>query len=154
MKRGSRQARIELAIAAHSLFRWQCLDLHTSLPELLERLGVRMHLPVSTCAHEQPLRKFVDHLLEIGENEPVPIGAPPVTDDTFWQDDHVPGLLLAIDDDAAEAVSIDPRRSPHLRLPIFAAPREVETPRETLVQPCVSRAARPRSAHPAEGRGT
>ena len=40
------------------------------------------------------------------------IGAPPVGDDPLGQHDHVPGLLLAVDDDAAEAVALQRRHRP------------------------------------------
>ena len=41
----------------------------------------------------------------------MPVRAPPVRDDPVRQDDDIPCLLFAVDDDVAEAVSLDPRQS-------------------------------------------
>src|SRR5439155_6616505 len=106
---GRRAARVELAVATDSLVRRQGLDLDAPLPELLERLRVGTHLPVGAHAHDQPLRQLLEDVAEIGEHESVPIRPPPVEEHTLGEHDHVTRLLLTVDDQVTEAVSLDPR---------------------------------------------
>ena len=42
----------------------KALDLHTPLPELVERLRVRSHLPICAGADDQVLGQFLDDLVE------------------------------------------------------------------------------------------
>src|SRR6266545_3061128 len=57
--------------------------------------------------------QLLEHVVEVGEDEPVSIRAPPVRDHAVRQNDEVPGLLFAVHDELAEAVFLDPRhRSP------------------------------------------
>src|SRR5437773_7537038 len=109
VKRGRRAARVELAVATDGLVRRQRLDLDAPLPQLLERLRVGTHLPVGARAYDQPLRQLVDDVAEIGKHQSVPIRPPPVGEQTLGEDDHVARLLLTLDDEVTESVSLDPR---------------------------------------------
>jgi hypothetical protein len=107
-----------------SLARRQGLDLDTPLPEQLNRLRVGTHLPVRPRAYDQPLRQLVEDLPEVGKDESVPVGPPPVGEHTLGQDDDVTRLLLTVDDEMTESVSLDPR-STHLPIiaPVWSLPR-------------------------------
>src|SRR5215211_7284229 len=109
MECGGRAARVELAVATDGLVRRQGLDLDAPLPQLLECLRVGTHLPVGARAHDQALRQLLDHILEIGKHESVPISPPPVGEHTLGEHDHVARLLLTVDDEVTESVSLDPR---------------------------------------------
>src|SRR6266511_3656429 len=106
---GRRAARVELAVATHSLVRRQRLDLDAPPPQLLDCLRVGTHLPVRAHAHDQPLRQLLDDVAEIGKDQSVPIRPPPVGEHTLGEDDHVARLLLIVDDEVTEAVSLDRR---------------------------------------------
>src|SRR5205823_3297054 len=106
---GRRAARVELAVATDGLVRRQGLDLDAPLPELLERFRVGTHLPVRARAHDQPLRQLLDDVSEIGKYQSVPISPPPVGEHTLGEHDHVARLLLTVDDEVTESVSLDPR---------------------------------------------
>lgn len=108
MKCGRRAVGVELAVAMDSLARRQDLDLDTSLPELLNRLRIGTHLPVRARAYNQALRQLVDDLREVGKDESVPIGPPLIGEHTLGQDDHVTRLLLTVDDEMTESVSLNP----------------------------------------------
>lgn len=110
MERSRRAARVELAVTANGLVGGQCLDFYAAVPQLLERLGLGPHLLVRARTDEQMRRQLLEHAFEVGEDEPVPVRAPPVRDDTVRQDDDIACLLFAVDDDMAEAVSLDPRQ--------------------------------------------
>jgi hypothetical protein len=125
VKCGRRAAGVELAVAMDSLARRQGLDLDASLPELLNRLWVGTHLPVRARTYDKALRQLVDDLTEVGKNESVPIGPPPIGEHTLGEDDHVTRKLLTFNDEMTESVSLDPRqrltsRSP---LPVWSLPR-------------------------------
>src|ERR687891_1708563 len=109
MERGRRGARVELPVPANRLARRQRLDLDPSLPEPLQRLGLGPHPAVRARADEQVPRQLLEHVFEVREDERVPLRTPPVRDDPIRQHDHVPRLLLAVDHDPTEAVSLDPR---------------------------------------------
>jgi hypothetical protein len=109
VKCGRRAAGVELAVAAYGLVRRQCLDLDAALPQPLERLRVGTHLRVRARAYNQPLRQLIDDVLQVGKDESVPIGSPPVGEHAVWEDDHVTDLLLAVDDEVTEAVVLDSR---------------------------------------------
>jgi diadenosine tetraphosphatase ApaH/serine/threonine PP2A family protein phosphatase len=109
MKCGRRAAGVELAVAMDSLARRQSLDLDTPLPELLNRLRVGTHLPVRARAYNEPLRQLIDDLAEVGEDESVPIGPPPIGKHAVRQDDHVTRLFLTVDEETTEVVALDPR---------------------------------------------
>src|SRR6266540_2273082 len=109
MECGRRAARVELAVATHSLVRRQGLDLDAPPPQLLDCLQVGTHLPVRAHAHDQPLRQLLDDVAEIGKHQSVPISPPPVGDYTLGEHDHVARLLLTVDDEVTESVSLDPR---------------------------------------------
>src|SRR6266511_1575062 len=51
------------------------------------------------------LGQLLEHVVEVGEDEPVSIRAPPVRDHAVWQNDDVPGLLFAVHDELAEGYS-------------------------------------------------
>src|SRR5919198_1559671 len=97
--------------------RRQRLHLNTPLPELRKRLRFRAHPPVRARAHHQPLGQLLDHIVEIGKYEFVPVRAPPAGEHPIGEHDHVARLLLTVDDDMAEAVSLDSghRLTSHLR---------------------------------------
>ncbi len=109
MECGRRAARVELAVATDSLVRRQGLDLDAPPPQLLDCLRVGTHLPVGARAHDQPLRQLLDHVAEIGKHQSVPIRPPPVGEHTLGEHDHVARLLLAVNDEVTELVSLDPR---------------------------------------------
>jgi putative phosphoribosyl transferase len=111
MERGRRAARVELAVAVDSLAGRKRRDLDTPLPQLLEHLGLGPHMPVRARTDEQVPRQLLEHVVEVGEDEPMPVRAPPVRDDSLREDDDVPRLLFTVDDDQTEAVSLDPRQS-------------------------------------------
>jgi hypothetical protein len=113
VKCGRRAAGVELAVTIDSLARRQGLDLDTPLPKLLNRLRVGTHLPVSARAYNQALRQLVDDLPKVGKDESVPIGPPPIGEHTFGQDDHVTRLLLAVDNEMTESVSLNPLHRNH-----------------------------------------
>src|SRR5206468_2696105 len=106
---GRRAARVELAVATDSLVRRQGLDLDAPLPQLLDCLRVGTHLPVRAHAHNQALRQLLDNIAEIGKHQAVPFRPPPVGEDTLGEHDHVTRLLLTVDDEVTESVSLDPR---------------------------------------------
>src|SRR5215210_3971738 len=107
MECGRRAARVELAVATDSLVRRQGLDLDAPLPQLLDCLRVRTHPPVGAHAHDQALRQLLDDVAEIGKDEPVPIRPPPVGEHTVGEHDHVARLLLTVDDEVTESVSLE-----------------------------------------------
>src|SRR6266487_5003813 len=109
VKGGRRAARVELAVATDSLVRRQRLDLDAPLPQLLDCLRVGTHLPVRTHAHDEPLRQLLEDVAEIGKHQSVPIRPPPVGEHTLGEHDHVARLLLTVDDEVTESVSLDPR---------------------------------------------
>src|SRR4051812_33273051 len=55
------------------------------------------------------LRQLLEHVSEVGDDEAMTVRTPPVRDEPVRQHDHVSRLLFAVDDDSAEAVSLDPR---------------------------------------------
>src|SRR6266542_4590290 len=118
MKRRRRPTRVELAVAADRLARRQRLDLDASLPEPLDRLRVGLHLRVRSRAHDQVLGQLVNDVIEIGEDETVPVRAPPVGHHTVGENDQISRLLLAVDDEMTEAVSLESR---HPSPPISAS---------------------------------
>jgi hypothetical protein len=65
------------AVAADSLARRQRLDLDAPLPEPLDRLRAGLHLRVRARAHDQVLGQLVNDVIEIDEDETVPVRAPP-----------------------------------------------------------------------------
>jgi hypothetical protein len=109
VERGRRAARIELAVAADGLVRRQGLHLDAALAELVERLRLRTHLPVRARADDKPFRQLLEYVVQVGEDESVPIRAPPIGEYALGEDDHVTRLLVAVDDEITEAVSRDPR---------------------------------------------
>src|SRR5438093_9927224 len=106
---GRPAARVELAVATDGLVRRQGFDLEAPLPQLLDCLRFGTHLPVGAHAHDQPLRQLLDDVAEIGKDQSVPISPPPVGEHTLGEHDHVARLLLTVDDDVTESVSLDPR---------------------------------------------
>jgi hypothetical protein len=109
MKCGRRPAVVELAVAMDSLARRQSLDLDTPLPELLNRLRVGPHLSIRARAHNEALRQLIDDLAEVGKDEAVPIGPPPIGKNALGQDDYVTRLFLTVDEETTEVVALDPR---------------------------------------------
>src|SRR5206468_10085895 len=127
---GRRAARVELAVATDSLVRRQGLDLDAPLPQLLDCLQVGTHLPVRTHAHDEPLRQLLEDVAEIGKHQSVPISPPPVGEHTLGEHDHVARLLLTVDDEVAESVSLDPRHRLTSRSSLRSSPcrlRKMET---------------------------
>src|SRR6266545_3325567 len=122
MERGRRAARVELAVATDSLIRRQGLDLDAPLPQLLDCLRVGTHLPVRARPHDQALRQLVDDVFEVGKDESVSIRPPPVGEHALGEDDHVTRLLLTVDDEVSEAVSLDPRHRLTSRSLLRASP--------------------------------
>src|SRR5215216_8170499 len=104
MERRRSTTRIELAVTANRVRRRQGLDFDTRASQLLDSFGIWTHLPVRAGTHDQMLRKLFADVLQVVQNKSVSLGAPPVGDDPLGHHDHVPGLLFAVDDDAAEAV--------------------------------------------------
>ena len=58
---------------------------------------------------DQVRRELLKHLVQVCEYETMPLGSPPVREHAVGQDDHVLRLLLAVHEDAAEAIPLDPR---------------------------------------------
>jgi hypothetical protein len=110
MKCGRRAAGVKFAVAMDSLARRQGLDLHTPPPELLNRPRVGTHLPVRARAYYQALRQLVDDLPEVGDDESVPIGPPPIGEHTVGEHNQVARLMLTVDEEMAETVTLDPRK--------------------------------------------
>src|SRR6266496_327239 len=125
MECGRRAARVELAVATDGLVRRQGLDLDAPLPQLLERLRVGTHLPVGSRADDQPLRQLLDDVAEIGKHQSVPISPPPVAEHALGEHDHVPRLLLTVDDEVTESVSLDPRHRLTSRSSLRSSPCRV-----------------------------
>jgi hypothetical protein len=73
MERRRRPTRVELAVAADSLARRQRLDLDPPLPKPPYRLRVGLHLRVRARAYDQVLGQLVNNVIEIGEDETVPV---------------------------------------------------------------------------------
>jgi hypothetical protein len=111
MEGGGRPTRVELAVATNGLISWQRLHLDTPLSELVERLRIWAHLRIRARAHDQTLRQLLEDVVEIVKNETMSICAPPVGDNATGENDHIASLLLAVDDEMAEPVSLDPRHS-------------------------------------------
>jgi hypothetical protein len=73
-------------------------------------------------------RQLLEDIIEIGEDEPVPVRAPPIRDDPVREHDDIPVVLFAVDDDSTETVSLGPRhRSPPIVVALHILPRLVAT---------------------------
>jgi hypothetical protein len=78
MERSRRATPVELAVAADGLAGRQRLDLNTPLAQLVERLGVGLHSSVRARAYKQVARQLLEHVVEVGQDEPVPVRTPPI----------------------------------------------------------------------------
>ena len=68
---------------------------------------MRPQARVRPAAHNQPLGELVENVIEILDYERVPVAPPPVADHPIREHDHVPRMLLPVDDHPAEAVLLD-----------------------------------------------
>ena len=99
MKGGRSACRVELTEPAHGLAGGQRLHGHTSLLQLLDRVGIGPHPAVGARTHDQVRRELVQHVGEVVEYQRVTLLAPPVPHHPVGQDDEGPGLLASVDDD-------------------------------------------------------
>jgi len=105
---GGRSPRFACAEPPDGFSSREHLDLDPAPAERLQRLGVRSHLRGGAAADDQPLRDLVDDVVEVLENEAVPLFPPPVPHHPRGKDDHVPRMGLAVHDDLPEPVVADP----------------------------------------------
>ena len=86
--------------------------------------GIGAHLPVRAGTDDQMLRKFLTDVFEIIQDESVSVCTPPVGEDLPGHD--IARLLFAVDDEAAEAVALEPRQaSPPLSASVQRSVRAV-----------------------------
>jgi len=132
VERGGRVIGVEPEVALHGVGCRERLDVDAARAEPLERFRVGPEAAVRARADDQPLRQLVEDVGEVVEHEAVPVPAPPVADDPAGQDDDVAGLLAPVDDDAAEALPLDPR---HRSQPALASRRRSATLRASSRSP-------------------
>jgi hypothetical protein len=72
-----------------------------------------MHAPVGPGTHHETAGELGEHFLEILEYQAMTIFAPPIGNNRLRQDDDVLDVLSAIDNNAAEIVTLN-RRHLHL----------------------------------------
>jgi hypothetical protein len=98
--------RIELSVSVYGVSRVQDLHLDATTLEFLERAGIRPHSSVGTRTNHENRWRIVDDLHQVLDDKPVPVLAPPVGDDPVRKKNDVAGMLLTVDDDAAEFVVV------------------------------------------------
>ena len=108
MERRRRLDWIELAVAAYRLAGRHRLDAHPATRELVEHGLRRAKLAVGSGAQDQRPGQLALHLAEVLEAQRMALAPPPVRHDAVGRNDQVARLLLAIDNDAPEAVVLQP----------------------------------------------
>jgi steroid delta-isomerase-like uncharacterized protein len=111
VERGCRLGRVELGVAPHRLARRQLLDLDPLPLQLLDGVCVRPHAAVGACPDDQALGQLREYGVEILEHERMPLASPPILQHSARKHDYVVRVLLAVDEHAAKAVSLDPRHA-------------------------------------------
>jgi hypothetical protein len=101
-------ALVELAVAPDGVGGLEHLDVDPAPLELLDHRPRRTELLLRASTEYERLRQLVLDLAEVFDRERVTFLPPPVGDDPAGQDDQVARLLLAVDDDPAEAVVLKP----------------------------------------------
>ena len=122
MERGRGPGRLELGEQSDRVAGGQRVDLDSAAPEGVERRRVWLEPSVGTGADHQPGGQFVQHLLEVVEDEPVSFSTPPARDDAAGEDDHILTVLVPVDEHPAELIPIDPGHRPRVAR-ARAAPR-------------------------------
>src|SRR5919106_4354056 len=107
MQRRGGGRRLELRVAAHCSGRVEDLDGNAPRLELADRLGLRMHLVMSTGTNDEMVGKLPLNDIEVFDVQGVSVLSPPVRLDPIGQDDHIFVIALAVDDDMPEAILFD-----------------------------------------------
>jgi hypothetical protein len=99
---------VEVCVAANRVVGRQHLHVDPPPFELLDHGARGVEPAVRPGTEYELLGKLVLDFSEVLDRERMPLPSPPVREDAVGQHDQVAGLLLAVDDDAPEAVVLQP----------------------------------------------
>jgi hypothetical protein len=102
-----RPALAQFVVGLASLFRGPGDELDAGSLERMACLVSDLHAAVGALADDEQVWLGIKHRPEVIAVQAVPLLALPAGDDTVGQDDDVPGVGLAIHDEASEAVRFD-----------------------------------------------
>jgi hypothetical protein len=114
MERGRGPGGLELREQSDRVAGGQRVDLDPAVPKRVERRRVGLEPSVGARADHEAGRQLVQYLLEVVEDEPVPLSTPPAGDDAAGEDDHILTVLVPVDEHPAELVSLDPGHRPRV----------------------------------------
>jgi hypothetical protein len=114
MERGRRSGGIEMLEQKDGLAGRGRVDLDPPPAERLERLRIGFQPPVRAGADHEPSGQLIENLVEVLEDEPVSLAAPPAGHDAAGEHDHVPAVHLTVDEHPAELVALDSGHAPRV----------------------------------------